>query len=54
MTPNKDKTPLDHPVMVRLERATYDELVARAEEEDRTIAQEVRRAVRFYLEGRLP
>ena len=41
-------------VMVRLPLDLYEELKRQAEKEDRTVAAEVRRAVRKYLEmGRL-
>lgn len=37
------------PIVIRLERKTYDELKARAAEEERTMVQTVRRALRDYL-----
>jgi predicted DNA-binding protein len=40
-------------VLIRMPSEMYEEVKRRAENEDRTIAAEVRRAVRRYLEGDL-
>lgn len=40
------------PVAVRLEEDQRDALIRRARENDRTLAAEIRRAIRLYLEER--
>jgi predicted DNA-binding protein len=39
-------------VLVRLPSETYEALKQQAKDEDRTLAAEVRRAVRYYLEAK--
>ena len=41
-------------VATYLEPALYEQLVSAADGNDRSLAAELRRAVRFYLKSRLP
>jgi len=50
---NETGKPLDRLVQVKLPSDLYDELVEWAREGDRTVNQEVRRALRKYLAGDL-
>jgi hypothetical protein len=46
--------PTDQPVNVRLPRDLHEAVLARAAAEDRTMAQTIRVALRFYLDKTLP
>lgn len=44
----------DQPVNVRLPRDLHEAVLTRAEEEDRTMAQTIRVALRYYLQETKP
>lgn len=44
----------DQPINVRLPRELHEAVLARAEAEDRTLAQTVRVAIRYYLRETKP
>jgi predicted HicB family RNase H-like nuclease len=44
----------DQPVNVRLPRELHEAVLSRAEQEDRTMAQTIRVALRYYLSNTTP
>ena len=53
MTTTRAKVP-DQPVNVRLPKELHEAVVSRAAEEDRTMAQTIRVALRYYLQHTTP
>lgn len=52
-TPTQDKAP-DQPMYVRLPAELHDAVKRRAQAEDRTMAQTIRVALRYYLNQTAP
>jgi predicted DNA-binding protein len=47
-------TPTEQPMYVRLPRDLHQEVKARSEQEDRTMAQTIRQALKYYLDNTQP